>query len=96
MTNCFKRLQLAWKYADGNPITQLQWVRFHGQIDKYFLVVTTNSRFYQYIGGPSFAELFAAYGDSTTHFETTKSENRCELKFYSDNRRGKVSDTPEV
>lgn len=65
------------------PITGLRMEKFVGQERKFFVMATTATRIYQFIGGPSFEVLFAGYETNPGFHELPGEISHSELQFFS-------------
>eukprot|EP01114_Cavostelium_apophysatum_P012613 TRINITY_DN2865_c0_g1_i3.p1 TRINITY_DN2865_c0_g1~~TRINITY_DN2865_c0_g1_i3.p1 ORF type:complete len:686 (+),score=202.00 TRINITY_DN2865_c0_g1_i3:113-2170(+) len=75
-----------YNMGDNSPVTGLQFERFPtgpGEPIKYFIMATSPTRIYQFIGGPTFEQVFAKYETTPGFLELPGEILRSELCFFS-------------
>jgi hypothetical protein len=75
-----------YNVGDGAPIMGLRFERFAttaNEATKYFVMASTPTRIYQFIGGPTFEALFANYETNAGFHELPGGITHSDLQFFS-------------
>jgi hypothetical protein len=78
-----RTFRLVYSMNDENPVTGLRYERFPNEPPRYFVMATTPSRIYQFVGGPLLDQVFENYHTNPGFQELPSSIGYSELCFYS-------------
>ncbi|PRP82641.1 hypothetical protein PROFUN_09752 [Planoprotostelium fungivorum] len=80
--------QQVYTLNENMPITGLRFEAFPTENSKYFVMAATPTRVYQFIGGPTFEQLFAKYETNAGFLELPGDLDHSDLAFFSKYSQG--------
>eukprot|EP01102_Stenamoeba_stenopodia_P010615 TRINITY_DN321_c1_g3_i2.p1 TRINITY_DN321_c1_g3~~TRINITY_DN321_c1_g3_i2.p1 ORF type:complete len:980 (-),score=215.52 TRINITY_DN321_c1_g3_i2:2222-5161(-) len=78
-----KVFKLVYSMNDENPVTGLRYEKFPHDPPRYFIMATTPSRIYQFVGGPHLELVFESYQTNPGFHELPSGISYSELAFFS-------------